>query len=313
MQTVKGYEVKEEIGSGAYGAVYRAWQRAVGREVAIKVIRPEHASQPEFIERFEAEAQMVARLEHPHIVPVYDYWCDDSGAYLAMRLLQGGSLKDTLQSDPLGQDTFIQLVDDICGALTAAHTRSIIHRDIKPSNILFDEDGNAYLTDFGIAKNLEAEVKLTPTGAVLGTPDYISPEQIKGQELTPAADQYSLGIVLHEALTGRVPFPDESIATLFHKHLSEPVPLLATLNPDLPPDLDPIFQRATAKEPADRYPDIMDLAKALRSAAGGDSTALRHQPSTISVLPQFLQNAGDLERSRPVFIGRKSELNWLDE
>jgi serine/threonine protein kinase len=312
MQTEQGLEIKEEIGSGAYGAVYRAWQPAVGRGVAIKVIQPEHASQPEFVERFEAEAHMVARLEHPHVVPVYDYWRDETGAYLVMRLLGGGSLKDTLRSGPLSIDAFLQLVDDICGALAAAHSQGIIHRDIKPSNILFDDRGNAYLSDFGIAKNLEAEVKLTPTGAVLGTPDYLSPEQIKAQELTPAADQYSLGIVLFETLTGHVPYPDESIASLFHKHLSDPMPLLATINPNLPQDLDPILQQVTAKEPAGRFPDILSFRKAIISTfSGGHLTLDEQQPSKDIVQPPFLEE--NVEPDRPVFVGRENEIGWLKE
>jgi ABC-type oligopeptide transport system substrate-binding subunit/serine/threonine protein kinase len=311
MSNLHDYEIKDEIGSGAYGAVFRAWQPAVGREVAIKVIRPEHASEPEFVQRFEAEAQMVARLEHPHIVPVYDYWRDESGAYLVMRLLGGGSLKDALSDGPLSQEAFLQLVDDICRALSAAHARGVIHRDLKPSNILFDDDGNAYLADFGIAKNLVAEVKLTPTGAILGTPDYISPEQIKGETLTPAADQYSLGIVLFEALTGRVPYPDESVAALFHKHLSEPIPLSASFDPDLPPELDPVLQRATAKKPADRYQDIMALAEGLRAAAGGQSSAFIAQPSVVT-LPPFMEESDELERGRPSFVGRAAELTWLN-
>jgi non-specific serine/threonine protein kinase len=196
------------------------------------------------------------------------------------------------------------MAEQICSALAAAHQQGIVHRDLKPSNVLFDESGNAYLTDFGIAKNLEAEVKLTPTGAVLGTPDYISPEQIRGEPLTAAADQYCLGIVLYETLTGRVPYPDESIATLFHKHLTEPLPLVTTLRPQLPSPVDVVLQKATAKEPAERYPDILSLARALKEALDISRRPSGDRPSgTKSNLP-----------AQPTpFIGRQREVAEVRE
>src|SRR5829696_5096963 len=155
-QNLKGYEMRERIGAGGFGAVYRAYQTTVGREVAIKIILPGLANQPEFIRRFEGEAQLIARLEHPHITPLYDYWRDPEGAYLVMRWLRGGSLRDALQNGPFEPRAAALLLDQIAGALSLAHRNHVIHRDIKPGNILLDEDGNAYLTDFGIAKDLES-------------------------------------------------------------------------------------------------------------------------------------------------------------
>src|SRR5829696_5136154 len=153
-QNLKGYELRERIGSGGFGAVYRAYQSTVGREVAIKIILPGLANQPEFIRRFETEAQIVARLEHPHITPLYDYWRDRDGAYLVMRWLRGGSLRDALQNGAYDLRSATLLLDQVAAALALAHRNNVIHRDIKPGNILLDEDGNAYLTDFGIAKDL---------------------------------------------------------------------------------------------------------------------------------------------------------------
>jgi ABC-type oligopeptide transport system substrate-binding subunit/serine/threonine protein kinase len=318
-----GYEIGEQIGAGAYGTVHRAYQPAVGRDVAVKTILPKYADQPDFISRFEAEAQIIARLEHPHIVPLHDYWRDDDGAHLVMRLLDGGSLYDRLIEGPLDLGEAAQMVDQISSALELAHAQGIIHRDLKPSNILFDVQGNSYLTDFGIAKNLEAEVKLTATGAIIGTPDYIAPEQIRGEPLTPQADQYSLGIVLFEALTGRRPFDEDSIATLFHRHLTEPLPLATLFRPDLPPDVDLVLLRAASKQPSDRYPSVIELSVAFRRSMGQryqrpatddqapiparEAVAGRHPRSLV---PGFLKETTEPER--PVFVGRDRELAWLD-
>lgn len=151
---IKGYELRERIGAGGFGAVYKAHQTTVGREVAIKIILPHFAGHPDFIRRFEVEAQLVARLEHPYIIPLYDYWRDPDGAYLVMRWLRGGSLRESLQSGPFALEAAAGVLDQIAAALAAAHRSSVVHRDIKPANILLDEDSNAYLADFGIAKDL---------------------------------------------------------------------------------------------------------------------------------------------------------------
>src|SRR5438067_6223568 len=149
-QNIRGYEIRESLGAGGFGQVYRAYQAVVGREVAIKIILPQYANQPDFILRFEAEAQLVARLEHIHIVPLYDYWRDPGGAYLVMRWLHGGSLRAKLRGGPLTPFEIARLLDQISSALAVAHRKGVIHRDLKPDNILLDEEGNAYLADFGI-------------------------------------------------------------------------------------------------------------------------------------------------------------------
>src|SRR6478672_7955321 len=153
-QPIKGYELQNELGAGGFGAVYRATQPLLGREVAVKIIQPRYANHPNFIRNFEAEAQLVARLEHPYIVPLYDYWRDPSGAYLVMRYVRGGSLLNYLREGPWALNDTVRLLDQIGGALTVAHRQGVIHRDVKPANILLDEDHNAYLADFGIAQAL---------------------------------------------------------------------------------------------------------------------------------------------------------------
>ncbi|MGD8857022.1 MAG: protein kinase, partial [Chloroflexota bacterium] len=280
---VRGYDLKDEIGEGAYGSIRRAVQPAIGREVAVKVIRRKYASDPEFIRRFEAEAQTVARLEHPHIVPLYDYWRDPDGAYLVMRYLRGGSLLSALQAGPWDVQKTANMLDQLAAALSTAHRQGVVHRDIKPANILLDESGNAYLTDFGIAKDLTGEVQLTAEGAVIGTPDYISPEQILSQDASPQTDIYSLGAVIYETLTGEKPFPDSSVANLIYKHLNDPVPQVATARPGVPPQVDVVIQRATAKNPTDRYADALEMAEAFRQAASGGIASISIQTPDVPV------------------------------
>jgi WD40 repeat protein/DNA-binding SARP family transcriptional activator/tRNA A-37 threonylcarbamoyl transferase component Bud32 len=261
---IRGYELHEKIGEGGFGAVFRAWQPVVRREVAIKVIRPEYANQPDFIRRFETEAQLVARLEHPHIVPLYDYWREPDGAFLVMRYLRGGSLRNRLRQGPLPLKDTARLIEQLAGALAVAHRQGVIHRDIKPANILLDDSGNAYLSDFGIAKHLSGDGEHTGVGVVVGSPAYLAPEQVGGGAVTPLADLYALGVLLYETLTGQHPFADTPISQVIHKHLHEPLPSLLERRPGLPRALDTIIQRATAKAPAQRYPDVLAFAGALR-------------------------------------------------
>lgn len=267
-QTLKGYELKERIGSGGFGAVYKALQTTIGRLVAIKIILPGLANNPDFIRRFEMEAQVIARLEHPFIVPLFDYWRDPNGAYLVMRWFRGGSLQDALHNGPYEVETTGRLLDQVAGALEMAHRHEVVHRDIKPGNILLDEDGNAYLADFGIAKDLgNVEKGVTKEDAVVGSLDYISPEQARGEPVTPRTDLYSLGVVLYEMLEGQHPFPhDQGLKRLF-KHINDPLPDITTVNGSIGEAINGVIQKATVKNPKQRYPDALTLAAAFRDAA----------------------------------------------
>ena len=266
-KTIKGYQLQARLGEGAYGAVYSATQAQVKREVAIKIILPEYANQPDFIRRFEAEAQLVAQLEHLHIVPLYDYWREPGGAYLVMRLMKGGSLEDSLRDNgPWEPAEAARLVDQIASALDTAHKQGVVHRDLKPANILLDEEHNAYLSDFGIAKEIGAEAGATQTGAIVGTPAYITPEQVQSQPVTAQTDIYALGVVLYELLVGGHPFPDTPTGELVVKHLSEPLPYVRERRSELPAAVDGVIQRATSKDPQSRYPDALSLAADLRQA-----------------------------------------------
>ncbi len=271
-RTIKGYELHERIGVGGFGAVYRAYQSLIKRDVAMKIVLPEYADHPEFIRRFEFEAQIVARLEHIHIVPLYDYWREPGGAYLIMRWLRGGSLRGLLKDGALDIAQAVRIAEQVGAALASAHRRGVVHRDIKPDNVLFDEDGNAYLADFGIAKDLsDSDFEETEGNVLTGSPLYLSPEQAQNEEITPQSDIYSFGIVIYEMLTGTPPFTPAggSLMSVILKHINDPLPPMLELRPELPEPVEGVLARATAKQPGDRYPDADALIAALRVAALG--------------------------------------------
>ncbi|MGD8753231.1 MAG: protein kinase, partial [Anaerolineales bacterium] len=271
---LRGYELLELLGEGHFGAVYRAYQGAVGRDVAIKVILPRYANDPKFIRSFESEAQLVTRLEHPHIVPLYDYWREPDGAYLVMRWLRGGSLKSALERGPWSRDAALQLVGQVASALAGAHRQGVVHRDIKPANILLDKAGNAYLSDFGIATLTgpladlrgehapEAERSASSMG-------YLSPELSAGAEPAPSADIYSFGVTVYELLTGESPYPDLEGEALREAHRTQELPSIVAQRPELPVKIDEVVRKATSKDPLERYQDPLEFAAAFRAALTG--------------------------------------------
>ncbi len=264
-RTIKGYELIERIGAGGFGAVYRAYQSTIGREVAVKIILPSYANQPEFIRRFEAEARLVARLEHLHIVPLYDYWRSPDGAYLVMRWLRGGNLKEALAEEPFDLEATGLLLDQVVSALATAHANGIVHRDLKTSNVLLDEEGNGYLADFGIALDMGQMGDTSTTGEqIIGSP---SPEQARGQPVTPQTDIYCLGITLYEILTGSPPFPGLNAIERLYKHINDPIPPIESLDPHVRDDINAVLQRATAKDPKHRYVDVIAMSAEFREAA----------------------------------------------
>jgi len=269
---LKGYQLHEKIGAGGFGEVYRATQASVGRDVAIKVVLPKLANETEFIRRFEIEAQLVASLEHPHITPLYDYWRDPDGAYLVMRYLPRGSLADALIEGPYHVVAAARLLGQLGSALDLAHRNGVVHRDIKPSNVLLDDDGNAYLTDFGIAKSTkESDGSLTGEGALIGSPDYLSPEQARGHEVTRTSDVYSLGVLLHETLTGHHPFLESTAIERIAHHLHDPLPTIDDLPEAIRAAVNDVIQTATAKDPSQRYGAAGEMDEAFRQAIAGAS------------------------------------------
>lgn len=262
----RGYRLIEKIGEGAYAVVFRGIQPAVNREVAIKVIRKELADRPPFIRRFEAEAHLVARLEHPRIVPLYDYWRQPGSAWLVMRHLRGGTLAARLAAGPLpAHDTGV-VVSQIAEALAAAHRMGVIHRDVKPANIFFDDDTNAFLGDFGIAFD-QHDTDIGRAGPSIGSPAYAAPEQLLRQDAIAAIDEYGLAVTAFECLTGRHPFGDAgSDEQLRHRQLHARLPTVRTWRLELTADVDRVLARATDRVPADRYPSITEFAAELAVA-----------------------------------------------
>ena len=303
---IKGYELHERIGAGGFGAVYKAHQSTVGRDVAIKIILPHFANHPDFIRRFETEAQLVARLEHLHIVPLYDYWRDPDGAYLVMRWLKGGNLREALHASPFDIESSALLLDQVASALAAAHRNHVIHRDLKPGNILLDEDGNAYLADFGIAKDLTASKSdATDVDAIIGSPDYLSPEQARSEPVTPQTDIYSLGVVLYEMLTGQHPFPDMSAVERLYKHLSDPLPLINNLPAETQDDVNSVIQKATAKNPAHRYADVLAMAAAFHEAIRlrpAQNVVETLTPREQEILGQIIMGRSNKEIAQDLYI-----------
>ncbi|MBC8172004.1 MAG: protein kinase, partial [Anaerolineae bacterium] len=262
------YELRELLGQGGMGAVYRAHQPTLNREVAIKLLKVQPAG---YLERFTREAQTAATLEHPHIVAVHDFGHqmlpDESEVYyIVMRLLTGGSLADRLQDG--GRLTLAEtlvLLTQLASALDYAHERGVIHRDIKPGNVMFDAQGSAYLVDFGIARLTNVDT-LTETGTAIGTPGFMAPEQWRGETVTPAADQYALGVLVYRMLTGNMPFSGESPYTLMYQHLNEQPTPPQGFRADISAAVARVLQRVLAKQPEERYPTISEFAKAFRAA-----------------------------------------------
>lgn len=256
-QGLRGYRILDELGRGAFAVVHRGVQPTLDRQVAIKVVRTEWANRPDFIRRFEAEAGLVAQLEHPHIVPLYDFWREPHRACLVFRYLRGGTLERAIVTG--GSQTLDgcrRLAEQVGDALTTAHRSGIIHRDVKPANVLLDEEGNFYLGDFGIA--IDDADRVDPIlDLTVGSPAYASPEQLRRQAVGPQTDVHSFGITLFEAMTGRLPFTEaRSAAELLERQLTDPIPAVTDFRGDVTAELDRVLATATAKEPADRYDSV---------------------------------------------------------
>jgi eukaryotic-like serine/threonine-protein kinase len=273
------YELEELVGSGGMSSVYRAHDKVLDRRVALKVLHQQLTSEDEYVERFRREARMVAGLLHQNIVTVIDRGEDRGCPFIVFEFVDGENLKQLVNREGrLPVDRAVELAVQVARGLSFAHSNGYVHRDVKPQNVLLNGDGEAKVTDFGIARSLDVKHGVTQTGTVLGTSDYIAPEQAQGQRVDEHTDVYSLGIVLFELLTGDVPFSGDNFVAVAMKHINETPPPVSVLRPEVPPRLDAAVARALAKRPEDRFATMGDFGRELEAcleelrAPGGAQT-----------------------------------------
>jgi serine/threonine-protein kinase len=298
-ENIGPYRVIEQLGSGGMATVFKAFHASLDRYVAIKVLHPAFRADPQFFERFKREARIVAKLEHPNIIPVYDFNQHKGEPYLVMRFVEGDTLKPELEGKPMPPGEILRLMRPVCQALAYAHQRGVLHRDIKPSNIMVTREGIVFLTDFGLARMVQAGESTLSQDMMLGTPQYISPEQAQGiSDLDGRTDIYSLGVVLFEMLTGRVPFSADTPFATVHDHIYAPLPLPSTINPDIDPIVERMLLKALAKEPDDRFATTDDLLESMEATLGAQIAAT----STITETPTLA--------SKAIIEKKKSGLPW---
>ncbi len=296
---IGGYAVESLLGRGGMSVVYLAVDAKLGRRVALKIMSEELAENESFRTRFVREAEMAANLEHPNIVPVYDAGDADGVLYLAMRVIRGTDLRRVITGGgPMEVERSVAILRQVGGALDAAHRAGLVHRDVKPANILLTEDGgdeHAYLSDFGLTKHASSKSGLTRTGQFMGTLDYVAPEQIRGNEVDGRTDIYSLGCVLYESLTAKVPYvKDQDVAILF-AHLEDPVPLVTDVRPELPAAVDEVVARAMAKQKDDRFATCAELVVAARLAMAETPRASVPGPTIAAAAPTILASPPGVE------------------
>ena len=271
-ENVGPYRIMEQLGQGGMATVFKAYHPNLDRYVAIKVLHPAFKQDPQFTERFQREARVVAKLDHPNIVPVFDYADHNGQSYLVMKFIEGETLKAVIDRQWPSKDQILGIVQSIGAALTYAHSQGVLHRDVKPSNVLLAEPGNVYLADFGLARMAEAGESTLSGDQLLGTPHYISPEQARGEkDLDAGTDIYSLGIVLYQLAVGRVPYSSDTPFSIIHDHIYTPLPMPRSINAKIPEDLELVLLKALAKDRGDRFSSVQELVDAFDSAARGIS------------------------------------------
>jgi eukaryotic-like serine/threonine-protein kinase len=296
------YELQELVGTGGMSSVYRAHDRLLERDVALKVLHEQHTADGDYVERFRREARSVAQLSHPNIVTVIDRGEQDGRQFIVFEYVDGENLKTVVErAGPLPEREAIELTLQTARALGFAHEHGLVHRDVKPQNVLLNGDGGAKVTDFGIARSLDVHGGLTQTGTVMGTSDYIAPEQARGQKVDAQSDVYSLGAVLYELLTGEVPFPGDNFVAVAMRHINEPPPSVRERRPELSPRLDAAIRRAMAKEPRDRFASMDDFCRELNSCLEGETAESAAQTMVVAPPRRRRQRrAGGPPEGRPL-------------
>lgn len=304
-ENVGPYRIIEQLGQGGMATVYKAYHPALDRYVAIKALHPAIMEDPNFLSRFEREAKVVAKLEHPNIVPIYDFAEHGGQPYLVMKFIEGETLKARLTKGPLSKEEALRIVDAVGSALNYAHDRGYLHRDVKPSNVLISEDGGIYLADFGLARIAEAGASTLSGDMLMGTPHYISPEQAQGSlKLDEGTDIYSFGVVLYELVVGRVPFTSDTPFSIIHDHIYKPLPLPREVNPAVPELVERVLLKALAKNRVDRFQSVRDMVQSFRaSVTGGDIGVLESEVKALegsSIPPTVLaQTESQIDTGRP--------------
>lgn len=301
--TLGSYRVLERIGKGGMAAVYRAHHIELDRYVAIKVLPDFFAEEEIYRERFQHEARSIGRLKHPNILEVFDFGQEDGITYLVMELVEGGTLEDRIGA-PMELEDVVHVLEPLASALDYAHLHGILHRDIKPSNILLHSDGTPVLADFGLAKMAGATRRITSSGMVMGTPEYMSPEQAADEPLGPASDRYSLAVVAYQMLTGRVPFDAETPAAILLSHVTRPMPATIELRGEISAHLEDVLRRALAKKPEDRYPSAANFVEALKPAAWVGRTG-----ELPAVLPTRPKASARMQRTPVVLVVDDGQAN----
>ncbi|TMF17600.1 MAG: serine/threonine protein kinase [Chloroflexi bacterium] len=253
------YEIVERLGGGGMAVVYRAVQQPLGREIALKALSSELFQDDGFVKRFETEAKTLAKLDHPNILPIYDFEVMDGNAFLTMPLIRGGTLRDVLNRGPLDALTAWRYLREIGDGLQHAHDAGIVHRDLKPTNVLIHTDGRAMLADFGLARGAGQPTHLTTIGLAIGTPGYMAPEQVMGHDVDKRADVYAMGVLTFEMLTGRLPFLGSNRMEVAYATVNTPIPSVVKINANLPDELDQLLQKVLAKDPAQRPQSVKEL------------------------------------------------------
>jgi tRNA A-37 threonylcarbamoyl transferase component Bud32/tetratricopeptide (TPR) repeat protein len=266
-ENVGPYRIIEQLGQGGMATVFKAYHASLDRYVALKVLHPAFNEDTTFEARFQREARVVAKLEHPHIVPVYDYAEHEKRPYLVMKYIEGDTLKARLSEGPLSSEEIAKVVDTVGSALAYAHRHGVLHRDIKPSNVLVSKDGEMYLADFGLARIAQSGESTLSSDMIMGTPQYISPEQALGKnDLDARTDIYSFGVMLYEMVVGQVPFSADTPFSVIHDHIYTPLPLPRTVNSNVPEAVERVLLKSLAKDRADRHKDANAMIQAFKSA-----------------------------------------------